>query len=43
MWRSQLLVRAMRKMVMSVVMAAVAVLIVKSLPDVARYLKMRGM
>ncbi len=43
MWRSQLLVRAIRKMVTSVVMAAVAVLIVKSLPDVARYLKMRGM
>jgi hypothetical protein len=30
-------------MVTSVVMATVAVLIVKSLPDVARYLKMRGM
>jgi hypothetical protein len=38
-----LAVRAMRKMVTSIVLAIVAVIIVKSLPDVARYLKMRGM
>jgi hypothetical protein len=43
MWRRQLTVRAMRKMVTSVGLAIVAVVIVKSLPDVARYLKMRGM
>lgn len=43
MWRRQLAVRAMRRMVTSIVLATVAVIIVKSVPDIARYLKMRGM
>lgn len=32
-----------RRLVMSMVFAAVAGLVVKSLPDIARYLKMRDM
>ena len=37
------LVHAIRKLVTSIVLALVAGLIVKSLPDIARYLKIREM
>lgn len=33
----------MRRIVASLVLAAVAALVIKSLPDIARYLKMREM
>jgi Family of unknown function (DUF6893) len=43
MWRRSGEVRAIRKLLTSVLLAVAAGLIVKSLPDIARYLKMRDM
>jgi hypothetical protein len=43
MWRRHVVMRAIRKLFTSVLLAVAAGLIVKSLPDIARYLKMRDM